>query len=141
MTIVTMIRAERSEVRIVAGARVFFSSPKRPGWLWAHPISYSAFRGYRGYFPYVQWPELEVDHSPPFGAKVLSMRGATIPLFPLYTVMVWKATVTLAFLYYLHISLHDLSSACYGVCNPSAFVFYLAPDLTLRVSTTLIERQ
>jgi hypothetical protein len=66
------------------------------------------------------------------------MSGATVPLFPLYTVMAWKATATLALLYYLHIvSLQDLS-VCYGVRHPSAIVFYLAPHLTLRVSTTLI---
>jgi hypothetical protein len=67
------------------------------------------------------------------------MRGATIPLFPLHTVMACKVTATLAFLYYGHISLQDLS-VCYGVPYPSAFVFYLAPHLTLLVSTTLIER-
>jgi len=31
--IVTMTRTERSEVQIVAGTRVFFSSPKCPCWL------------------------------------------------------------------------------------------------------------
>lgn len=62
-------------------------------------------------------------------------------MFPLYTVMAWKATATLAFLYNLHIiCLQDLSSVCYGVRHPLAFVFYLAPHLTLRVRTTLIER-
>ena len=69
------------------------------------------------------------------------MRGATIPLFPLYIVMAWNAIATPAFLYDLRIMyLQDVSSIYYGVRHPSAFVVHFAPHLTQRVNTTLIER-
>ena len=45
----------------------FFSSPKRPRWLWGQP-SY-LFNGYTSYFPGVKRRGRDVDHSLPFSEK------------------------------------------------------------------------
>jgi hypothetical protein len=57
-------------------ARHFFSSPKRPDWLWGPPRF--MFSGSRSSFTGVMWPECEVNHSPPSGAFV-ARKGTNFP--------------------------------------------------------------
>jgi hypothetical protein len=87
--------------------KTFFSSPKRPDWLWDPPSLLVSV--YWGYFLMVQWPGHDVSHSAPR----VRMSWAT-PIHPPYAYMAWIWR-TLYHLWYLFRMLHYRWSHKYKV--------------------------